>query len=175
MSMKKSATSLFIVLALALMAQKSQAIPNQIGGVGFVNPAGMRFENFAALGKTWQAKSKLPGDWQDWQDPAVKDSGILLYRLDMRADVFGITASRVVAQIKNDQVLLFKIVFEKNSSQAKALINQVTTNVQSFTGKNSEPGQRSFSYKKINIRITETSNGAVIVIIKPQTTTVSSR
>ncbi|MFK5923812.1 MAG: hypothetical protein QM496_16665 [Verrucomicrobiota bacterium] len=173
--MKNNVTSLFIALALALLPKSLQAIPNQIGGVGFVNPAGMRFENFAALTSTWKANAKLPGDWQDWQDPLNKDSHVILYRLNMHAEVFGISASQITAQVKDDKISLFKIIFEKSSKQTHNLVDQVITNIRSFTGNTSESDQESFNFKKINIRVQESANGAVIVTIRPQTTAVTSR
>ncbi len=173
--MKKIATSLFLVLAIHMPTWTLQAIPNQIGNVGFVNPAGMRFENFAGEAKTWKANVKLPGNWENWSDPKNQDSHILVYRLDMPADVFGIRASQVTAQLKNDKVLQFKIVFEKSSSQSASLIDQLTTNIQSFTGESGGTNKNSFRYKKINIQLKGGSNGAVVVTISPQAKAVVLR
>lgn len=174
--MKKIKTSFVATMVLTLATLTLQAIPNQIGGVGgFVNVLGMRFENFAEEAKTWKPNAKLPGKWEDWKDPGIKDSSIMVYRLNMTADVFGIRASEVTAQLKDDQVIKFNIVFNKSSFKSASLIDQLTTNIRSFTGESGDAKKKSFAHKNLNIQLKDGSNGEVIVTISSKSAAVAVR
>jgi len=164
---------LLLGLVLALSVLNLQAIPNRIGG--FVNPAGMRFENFAGQAKVWKANAKLPGKWEDWKDPGIQDSGILIYRLGLSADVFGIRASQVTVQIKDDKILKFNVVFDKNSVRSASLIDQLATNIQSFTGDSGGKDKKSFVHEKVNIQLKDGEDGSVVVTFSPKAAAVVVR
>lgn len=171
--MKKIEKSLFVCLAFVLTSLTLHAIPNQIGG--FVNVAGMRFENFAGEAKTWQLNAKLPGKWEDWKDPKIQDSGILIYRLGLTADVFGIRASQITVQVKDDKIIKFDVVFDKNSSKSVSLIDQLTINIKSFTGESGGKEKKSFTHNKINIQLKDESNGSAVVTFSPLSTAVAAK
>ena len=171
--MKKIKTSFMIAMGFALTTLTLQAIPNQVGA--FINPAGMRFENFAGQARTWQANAKLPGKWENWKDPKMQDTSIIMYRLNMTADVFGIRASRITVLIKDDQIIRFDVVYEKSSNKSASLVNQLTTNIKSFTGESGDKDKKIFAHKKINIQLKDGSNGAVIVTISPRAKAVVVR
>jgi hypothetical protein len=164
-----------VAAALAVTIFSLHAIPNQVGGVGFINFAGMRFENFAEQAETWKPGAKLPGKWENWQDPKNQDSGITVFRLNLTADVFGIRASQVKAQIKNGQVLRFEVVFDKRSTKSASLVNQLATNIGSFTGDRGGADSKSFNHKKINIQLRDDPDGRVVVTISPKATAVVER
>lgn len=164
-----------VATALTVTIFSLHAIPNQVGGVGFINFAGMRFENFAEQAETWKPGAKLPGKWENWKDPKNQDSGILVYRLSLTADVFGIRASQVKAQIKNDRVLRFEIVFDQPSAKSASLVNQLATNIGTFTGDSGGEDSKSFNHKKINIRLRDDPDGRVVVTISPKATAVVKR
>ncbi len=171
--MKKIETPLLLGFVLALSTLSLQAIPNQIGG--FVNPAGMRFENFAGQAKVWKANAKLPGKWEDWKDPRIQDSGILIYRLGLSADVFGIRASQVTVQIKDDKILKFNVVFDKSSVRSASLFDQLVINIQSFTGDNGGKDKKSFVHEKVNIQLKDGEDGSVVVTFSPKAAAVAVR
>lgn len=172
--MKKMKISLLAVVALTATIFSLHAIPNQIGG--FVNIVGLRFEEIAAGAKIWKPRAKLPGNWETWQDPRIKDSDIVVFRLYMTADVFGIRASRVTAQIKDNQILQFDVVFEQKSVPSKSLVEQLNTNIKIFTGeKSSDANKKSFDHKKINIQLKDGKNDTVIVTISPKAKAVVAR
>lgn len=163
-----------VAAAFAVTIFSLHAIPNQVG-FGFLNFAGMSFENFAEQTTTWKPGTKLPGKWENWKDPKSQDSGIIVYRLSLTADVFGIRASQVTAQIKDDQVLQFDVVFDKNSTKSASLVNQLTTNIGSFTGDTGGADTKSFYHKKIHIQLREDSDGRVVVTISPKAAAVVER
>ena len=172
--MKTIETPLALALAFALTTLTLQAIPNQIN-VGFVNPAGMRFENFVGKASTWKVNAKLPGKWENWKDPKAQDTSIMIYRLGISADVFGIRASQVTVRIKDDKILQFNVVFDKSSSKSESLVNQLITNIQSFTGKSGGKDKKSFAHNKINIQLKDGSNGSLLVTFSPKATAVAVR
>ena len=115
------------------------------------------------------------GKWEDWKDPKIQDSSVLIYRLNLTADVFGVRASQVTAQMKDDKVVRFNVVFEKSSSQSGSLIAQLKTNIQSYTGVSGSADKKSFDYKKINIQLKSASNGSVVVVFTPKASAVAVR
>lgn len=177
--MKKIETYLILGLVFVLTSLTLHAIPNSVGGIlgngGFVNIAGIRFENFAEAEDTWKPNAKLMGKWEDWKDPKIQDSSVLIYRLNLTADVFGVRASQVTAQMKDDKVVRFNVVFEKSSSQSGSLIAQLKTNIQSYTGVSGSADKKSFDYKKINIQLKSASNGSVVVVFTPKASAVAVR
>lgn len=162
-----------VAVAFAATISSLHAIPNQVGG--FVNFVGMRFEEVAAGEKIWKPRAELPGDWEILRDPKIKDDTLVVFRLNMVADVFGIRASQVTAHIKNDQVLRFDVVFDKNSAKSASLTNQLATNIGSFTGASGGADSKSFDHKKINIQLREDSDGRVVVTISPKAAAVVKR
>lgn len=103
---------LFIALALvAGIPAGLRAIPNQIG-IGFINLAGMNFEDFAALADTWQPGARLKATWEPWKSPEVTDTQIELSRLTAPATIFGIPAAEVTARRVDDQPVRFDAVFQ---------------------------------------------------------------
>jgi hypothetical protein len=119
-----------IFTCATFLANPAGAIPNQIGGVGFINPAGMRLEDFAALPGTWETDAKLKGDWEMWSDPAVSDTAIELLHLKNSAVVFGVNAADVTLQRKDSRVHQFRIVFrpDQKSRDLDRLIKVLRTN-----------------------------------------------
>ena len=174
--MKKTTTSLVMAMAIAMTALNLQAIPNQVGGVGgFVNIAGMRFENFAGQAATWKPNAKLLGKWEDWKDPSIKDTSIMVYRLNLTADIFGIRASQVTAQVKDEQILSFEAVFDKSASKSASLTEQLATNIQSFTGAKGDADKKKFTHEKIDIQLKDGENGSVVVTFRPKDAAVAVR
>jgi hypothetical protein len=171
--MKKIETSFVIAAAFALATLTLQAIPNTVGG--FVNPAGMRFENFVGLANTWKPNAKLPGKWENWKDPKIQDSRVMLYRLGLSADVFGIRATQVTVQIKDDQILQFNVVFDKSSVKSASLVDQLKTNIKSFTGDSGGKDKKTFAHNKINIQLKDGEDGSVIVSFSPKAAAVAVR
>ena len=175
--MKKIETSLIIVAIFAVTILTLKAIPNQIGAIGggFINPAGMRFENFAGLANTWKPNAKLPGKWENWKDPKIQDTSIMIYRLSLTADVFGIRASQVTVQIRDEKILQFNVVFDKSSTKSASLIDQLTTNIRSFTGEKGDANKKLYAHNKINIQLKDGANGSIVVTFSPQAAAVAAR
>jgi len=103
-----------VILCATSFIQPASAIPTNFGG--FINPAGMRLEDFSAQEKTWKSGAHLPGKWETWHDESVTDSGIELLRLNMSALVFGVPAKAVVVHRRNMQVEKIEVVFEPDKS-----------------------------------------------------------
>ena len=99
-----------VTLCAITSIQPASAIPTNFGG--FINPAGMRLEDFSAQEKTWKADAHLPGKWENWHDDSITDSGIELLRLDMPALVFGVPAKSVIVHRRNMQIEKIEVVFE---------------------------------------------------------------
>ena len=100
-----------VILCATAFIQPASAIPTNIGA-GFINPAGMRLEDFAAQEKTWKSGAQLPGKWEHWHDDAITDSGIELLRLNMPALVFGVNAKAVIVHRRNMQVEKIEVIFQ---------------------------------------------------------------
>jgi len=171
--MKTAKTPTLVAATFAATILSLHAIPNQVGG--FINVVGMRFEEVAAGEKIWKPRAELPGDWEILRDPKIKDDTLVVFRLNLVADVFGVRASQVTAKIKDNQVLRFDVVFDKNSTTSASLVNQLTTNIGSFTGQSGGADSKSFSHKKINIQLREDSDGRVVVTISPKAAAVAKR
>lgn len=99
-----------ILLCAIAFIQPASAIPSTFGG--FINPAGMRLEDFSAQEKTWKSGAHLPGKWENWHDDSVTDSGVELLRLNMSALVFGLPAKAVIVHRRNMQVEKIEVIFE---------------------------------------------------------------
>lgn len=110
----RRAAALAIPAALGLLAGspgRLQAIPNQIG-VGFINLAGMHFEDFAALPATWQPGARLKATWEPWKAPEITDTRVELSRLTVPATIFGLPAAEVTVQRIDDLPVRFDAVFQ---------------------------------------------------------------
>lgn len=103
-----------IALGLAWLtgpATPLRAIPNQIGA-GFINLAGMHFEDFAALPATWQPGARLKATWEPWKSPDITDTRVELSRLTVPATIFGLPAAEVTVQRIDDLPVRFDAVFQ---------------------------------------------------------------
>ena len=98
------------LLGVLLISLDVRAIPNTFGG--FINPAGMRLEDFAARDVIWKPNAELKGNWELWKDARVTDSSIELLHLKMSAIVFGVSAKEVTVQRRDNSILQFQIVFK---------------------------------------------------------------
>ncbi len=150
-----------------------RAIPNQIGG--FIVSAGMSFENYSEKEDTWKPGAELPGKWEVWANSGDQDSGVEAYRLSLTANVFGIRASQVTALVKDDRILQFNVVFDKKPGRSASLVNQLKTNIRSFTGEKGDTEKRIFAHKNIDIQIKDGSNGSVVVTFSPNATAVAAQ
>jgi len=160
-----------IPLSLTLL----RAIPNQIGG--FIATAGIPFENYSEKEDTWKPGAELPGKWEVRANSGDQDqgSGVEAYRLSLTANVFGIRASQVTALVKDDRILQFNVVFDKKPGRSASLVNQLKTNIRSFTGEKGDTEKGIFAHKNIDIQIKDGSNGSVVVTFSPNATAVAAQ
>lgn len=134
-------TSLSVLLALvSLIPVGLRAIPNQFGANTFINPAGMRLEDFAAQPDIWKQNQELKGTWEMWSDESVTDSTVEVLHLTMPAIVFGVQASEVTVQRRDQQILKFKVVFKPNKQidDFRKLKRVIKTNASVWSGGDSD-------------------------------------
>lgn len=145
-----------------------RGIPNTFGGFGgFINPAGMRLEDFAAQKKIWNPRAELKGTWELWKDDSVTDTTIELLHLKMSALVFGVPASEVTVQRKDDKILQFQVVFEPYDKikDFDRLSKMVKTNASLWSGSSAtsdtmKRGSAVYSFRE------EKDDERVVVTIK---------
>ncbi|NNE90554.1 MAG: hypothetical protein HKN23_02810 [Verrucomicrobiales bacterium] len=100
-----------LITVLAISGTSSlQALPNSVGGL-FINPAGMRFEEFGARKLTWEPNAKLLADWELWTADNARQPNVEVLKLKQKAIVFGLEASEVTVHRKDNQVLKFNVFF----------------------------------------------------------------
>jgi hypothetical protein len=136
---------LSLLILLSILPDRSLAIPQTVGG-GFLNAAGMRFEEFAAARETWLPGAELKGRWLARARKPGAAEGAETLDLAMDAEVFGIPASQVSAERIGGTVRRFVVRFDesKTKTPGKArggdLFARVTTNLQAAVG---EPQAKS--------------------------------
>ena len=142
-------------------------LPNSI--VGFQNPAGMRLEDFAAQKSVWSTNAKLPGNWQLWKDESVTDSSIELLHLNMAAVVFGVTASEVTVQRKDDVIIQFKVVFETNKriKDFDKLNRIIKSNASLWSGEDAEDKTMEHGTSLYSFNV-DANEDRVVVLINPK-------
>ena len=158
-----------VILCAITFVHPAGAIPNQIGSIGvgpFINPAGMRLEDFAALPATWVAGAKLPGDWEMWHDTAVNDSGVELLRLKHTATVFGVQATDVIVYRRNMKVEKFQIVFQpdKKNGDLGKLEKLLQANASTWSDAASAPDSVKGGSAKFVIESDANKNQSVITV-----------
>jgi hypothetical protein len=123
LTLGKACTAAWILILLS-PPLSSVAIPNQVGGGGFFNLAGMRFEDFAARPETWNPGAKLKATWELWKSPEVTKSEIEVLRLTVSATIFGLSASEVTVERTDEQILRFHAVFRPARESTLAQLEQ---------------------------------------------------
>lgn len=140
----------------------SDAIPNQVGGGGFFNLAGMRFEDFAAKAEAWKPGAKLKATWELWKSPEVVNSEIELLRLTVPATIFGLASSEVTVQRADEQILLFHAVFRPAQGATLAQLQQsLRTNIEAWS--DSSDGDQFRGGASAITLTTRTSEGELLV------------
>lgn len=170
--MKRTTPLAWAILApllsgLLLPVDFSIAIPNNFGGGGFINPAGMRFEDFAALPDSWAPKADLKAPWERWSDDTVDDTSVEIIKMSLGAIIFGIPADEVVAYRKDEAVQRFVVGFRPTEDRP---IKQLESAVRRNLGIWADSGKEN-SYLKGGILIellpTEAEEDRVRVSFRP--------
>ena len=145
---------------------KLGAIPNTFGG--FINQAGMRLEDFAARKAMWEPNADLKGTWELWKDEAVTDPAIELFRLKLNAVVFGVTASEVTVQRKDDRIIQFQVVFEPSDRKTSLdkLDRTLKTNASLWSGASASSKAMKHGASLYSFRSNEEEK-QVVLTIKP--------
>lgn len=159
------------VLLFSCFTYSARAIPNQFGGTtSFINPAGMRLEDFVAQNGIWQANAELKGAWELWNDESVTDSSIELLHLAMPAIVFGVASSEVTLQRKDDRILSFQVVFEPQKPERRELAKlgrTVRRNASVWSGGDASADQFSQGAAEYFIEEFDEEN-CIVVTIRPK-------
>jgi hypothetical protein len=149
------------------------AIPNQIGAIGaipFVNPAGMRLEDYANRKPMWQDDAVLKGEWEMWTDTTLDDSTIELLRLKNSAVVYGLDAMEVLLQRRDNQPLRFHVKFSTEGESVPGKTrDQLITNINAWTGGSLElkDSVGSLNHEHIAVKFDATRRNEVRIIFEP--------
>lgn len=136
------APAILTAFLLPLCATVALAIPTNIGG--FNNLANMNFEDFAALADTWKPGVQPKATWEMWKSPDITDTSIELLRLTCSATIFGIPATEVTAQRRDDQTFRFDAVFvPEKGAKLEPLDRTLRRNLAAWAEKASASGFRS--------------------------------
>ncbi|MCB1237961.1 MAG: hypothetical protein KDM91_23040 [Verrucomicrobiae bacterium] len=131
------------------------AIPNQVG-VGFINLAGMRLEDFAAQPAVWERDAKLAGDWKLWRDDSVKDTAFEVLKLEQSAVVFGVDSSEVVLWRREGKLERLTVRFEsdrRGNGGFETLERNVRTNLSIWADSGSSKGEGGEIFSKGAVEI----------------------
>ncbi len=160
----------FIFFAGSIAVPLLHAIPSTFNngiGVPFINPASMRLEDFANREDMWKQDAKLKGDWEMWNDPEIDDSTIELIHLKNSALVFGMPATEVTLQRRDNRPLRLVVVFstadEKKPGNTQA---QLTANINAWSGKSMEldSGSASLAYEQLSVQLTKAADSIRITL-----------
>ncbi|MCP5540931.1 MAG: hypothetical protein H7A52_12385 [Akkermansiaceae bacterium] len=142
-------------LAGAAFVAAALAIPNQVG-VGFINLAGMRLEDFAAQPAVWERDAKLAGDWKLWRDDSVKDTAFEVLKLEQSAVVFGVDSSEVVLWRREGKLERLTVRFEsdrRGNGGFETLERNVRTNLSVWADSGSSKGEGGEIFSKGAVEI----------------------
>ena len=161
-----------VALIGSTLAPLLHAIPNQIGGIGlpFINPAGMRLEDFANRKAMWLDDAVLKGDWEMWTDTALDDATVELLRLKNHATVYGLGAAEVLLQRRDNRPLRFEVKFStKDESAPGKTRDQLIANINAWTGSSLELKNSigSLDHENIAVKVDATRNNEVRLILEP--------
>jgi hypothetical protein len=139
-------TLLSLVIVLSFLSGRSGAIPQTVGGGGFLGAVGVPFEQFATARDTWAPGADLKGRWQPRGRQAASAEGVETLDLAVDANVFGIPAAQISAEKAGE--VLRRIVVRFEESEAKTggnarsgdLFARVTSNLRAMAG---EPKAKS--------------------------------
>lgn len=157
----------FLAVAAAgfLFADSASAIPQTVSG-GFLNAAGMSFEQYVASAGPWVRGSELKGPWHSERKGIVE-----LLGLTTDATVFGIPAAQVTAERVDGVIRIFTVRFDDRKmkgakASAGGLYAQVLANISALAGEPksvSPSGAKVFRYE--SSFITARKSGAREVIV----------
>jgi hypothetical protein len=130
---------------------------------GFVNAVGQQVEDVVAQGAAFEPGAEPKGQWS----PVAGKADVL--KLELSAVVFGVPASEVTAERKNNAVTKYRIVYgasddRKRGKQQNSLEARVLAGISAYTGK-SATTREPIAHKGAKIAVTRTKNGDVTVEI----------
>lgn len=139
-------TLLSLVIVFSFLAGRSSAIPQTVGGGGFLGAVGVPFEQFATARDTWAPGAELKGRWQPRGRQVASAAGVETLDLAVDANVFGIPAAQVSAEKSGGVVRRIVVRFDESKGKAGGnarggdLFARVTSNIQAMAG---EPKAKS--------------------------------
>ncbi|MEM1296894.1 MAG: hypothetical protein AAGH89_16130 [Verrucomicrobiota bacterium] len=155
--------SAFAVLSAAVVF----AIPDTIGGF-FINPAGVRLEEFANRESTWEANGGLKGKWGMWNETDNDDTSLEIQRLEMRAVVFGVEAQQVTVHKRDNRNVRFEIRYSADSQNPGRITRQVLANIRAWSGKEISSQNPSMTTGHLEVRIGTLRDGGLQVFLEPR-------
>lgn len=154
---------LFSVLAISSVVF---AIPDTIGGF-FINPAGVRLEDFANRASTWEANGQVKGKWGAWKEADNDDTSLEIQRLEMRAIVFGVEANQVTVHKRDNRNVRFEIRYAADSENPGRTTRQVLANIGAWGGEEISAQNPSVKTGNLQISIGTLQNGGLQVFLEP--------
>jgi hypothetical protein len=164
-----------VLAALVLLAENACAIPQTFGnGNGFLNAAGVTFDQYVTSADPWAAGAELKGPWRV-PGKLVKTDAAEMFLLSTDATVFGIPAAQISAERVAGAVRRFTVIFdERKQRNAKAhsggLYDQVLANLTALAGaaKSVAPdGVKTFRHGSSHITVQRSVGNEVIVEFTP--------
>ena len=171
--LRLAAAIALVSVSLSSLIPLVNAVPQQVGAIGvvpFINPAGMRLEDFANRKAMWQEDAALKGEWELWSDSRIKDSTIELLQLKNSATVYGLEAVQVVLQRRDNRPLQFQVRFSTEGESAPGKTrDQLVTNIDAWTGGSLELKNSigSIRHENIDVKVDATRNNEVVLTLKP--------
>jgi hypothetical protein len=166
-------TLLALIIVFSFLSGRSEAIPQTVGGGGFLGAVGVPFEQFATARNTWAPGAELKGRWQPRGRQVASAEGVETLDLTVDANVFGIPAAQVSAEKAGG--ILQRIVVRFDESKAKAagharggdLYARVTSNLQAMAGEpKTKPPGGDLTFRHEAARIVARRAGAREVLIE---------
>jgi len=158
-----------LLILIGLTTVDVRAIPNSVGAIGFINPAGMRLEDFANRREMWQAGAELKGDWEMWHDESITDSTIELLHLKNEATVFGIKANSVTLQRRDELPLQIEVTFSTaEEPRPGKLRHQLITNINAWSGGELSADQSIADHEFVTIHLGDIVDHQIPVTLRPK-------
>ncbi len=142
------------------------AIPDTFGNF-FINPAGMRLEDFANQASTWGPNAQIKGKWGIWNESSNPDTSVEFQRLEMRAIVFGVEAKQVTVQKRNNRPVRFEVHFAEDPRKPGRTTRQVLANIRAWSGKEISEQKTAMAFENVRIQIGRLADGGLQVYLEP--------
>ena len=144
----------------ACLVRPAPALPNTIGGNGFLGAANMNFEDFIATVAPWGKDAPLKGEWA----PVLSEGKKQTLKLKQTAVVFGLAAKEVTVEKEDGKLVLAKVSFVDEKKGAGNLSVRLRRAIAAWAGADFAAEASVLKAKGLSLEVSGGAQSALVVM-----------